>query len=118
MPAWRDRRLGTDLGSLTLKDPATQKDFMTYCSPEWISDYNWNKMIAYRESNPTYAPPAPVAATSGLLVWGGSPPPAWCWSASSGPRYAATAPRGTGRYRVQALSALGQVVADHLVDRS
>ncbi|MEZ4456373.1 MAG: M66 family metalloprotease [Gemmatimonadales bacterium] len=107
---------GLDLTSLTLKDPATQKDFMTYCTPEWVSDYNWNKMIAYRESDPHYAPPAPLAATAGLLVWGRITAAGIVLEPALRVPAPAAAPRGTGRYRVQALSASGQVVADYPVD--
>ena len=59
---------GLDVSTLALKDPATYVDLMSYCSPEWVSDYNWAKMIAYRESGPNN-----ILAGSegrGLLVWG------------------------------------------------
>jgi len=57
---------GLDVLSLTLKPPTTP-DLMGYCSPSWISDYNWSRMIAYRQSGPSNVQ---VAASAGLLVWG------------------------------------------------
>lgn len=109
---------GLDLGSLTLKDPAVQKDFMTYCSPEWISDYNWNKMITYRQSNPNYAPPAVdmPAATSGLLVWGRITSAGVVLEPSFRVGAPTQLPRGSGAYRVQGLAADGRVVFDYPVD--
>lgn len=31
--------------SQKLVDPATAKDFMSYCTPKWISGYNYNKLL-------------------------------------------------------------------------
>ena len=61
---------GLDLATLTVKAPSTNYDLMGYCSPDWISDYNWNAMITFRSAGPTNAPPAAADAVSGLLVWG------------------------------------------------
>lgn len=61
---------GLDLLSLTLKSPATYIDLMGYCSPVWVSDYNWSGMMTYRQSGPSNAPPAGAGAGQGLLVWG------------------------------------------------
>jgi hypothetical protein len=52
----------------THKAPTTYYDLMSYCSPEWISDYVYEKILAFREGSPAMAvPPAPG---EGLLVWG------------------------------------------------
>lgn len=32
-----------------LKSPATHKDIMGYCTPNWISDYVYNKILAFRD---------------------------------------------------------------------
>lgn len=63
---------GLDVGSLTLKSPATFKDLMGYCSPEWISDYNWSAMLSYRQGGPNYVGEAEGrrGGGAGLLVWG------------------------------------------------
>ncbi len=36
---------GYDLRTKTLVTPSTSKDFMSYCGPEWISDYTYDKLI-------------------------------------------------------------------------
>lgn len=64
---------GLDLTNLSLKSPATWNDLMGYCNNNWISDYNWNAVVAFRSASPLGAPPAPAvagAADDGLLVWG------------------------------------------------
>jgi hypothetical protein len=59
---------GLDLPALTLKSPALA-DLMSYCHPEWISDYNYLTVMSRRG-------PGAAAETSsglvspGLLVWG------------------------------------------------
>jgi len=60
---------GLDVSTLTLKNPATYVDLMGYCSPAWISEYNWSEMIAYRQGGPDNAPSS-GGAGAGLLVWG------------------------------------------------
>ncbi|MGH7559844.1 MAG: M66 family metalloprotease [Gemmatimonadales bacterium] len=60
---------GVNLTALAPKAPNTA-DLMGYCSPDWVSDYSWIGMLAYRESSPTAAPPAPGPSNEGLLVWG------------------------------------------------
>jgi hypothetical protein len=48
-------------------------DFMSYCSPEWTSDYAFGQMVSWRSDDPRVAtayPAADGAATEGLLVWG------------------------------------------------
>jgi hypothetical protein len=64
---------GYDLWASSLKDQATYKDVMSYCNPQWISDYTYKKILAYRESSPIglrgqageESPKEPC-----LLVWG------------------------------------------------
>lgn len=36
---------GYDILDGRLKDPATHRDFMSYCRPEWISDYNYAAIL-------------------------------------------------------------------------
>jgi len=36
---------GYDLGTRELFDPGTHVDFMSYCSPAWISDYNYQLIL-------------------------------------------------------------------------
>lgn len=60
---------GLDLNTLALKNPATYLDLMSYCSPAWVSDYNWSAMVTYRQGGPNNAPPRDQGG-AGLLVWG------------------------------------------------
>ncbi len=46
----------------------TVTDLMGYCNPTWISDYNWTRVMTYRQGSGFEASPA--AAGEGLLVWG------------------------------------------------
>ncbi len=39
---------GFSFYSRTLKDPEVFHDVMSYCRPRWISDYHFNKALAYR----------------------------------------------------------------------
>jgi hypothetical protein len=64
---------GYDLWGASLKDKTTYKDLMSYCSPQWISDYTYKKILTFRESSPIglfkldddVLPKQPC-----LLVWG------------------------------------------------
>ncbi|HEY7681498.1 MAG TPA: M12 family metallo-peptidase [Gemmatimonadales bacterium] len=59
---------GMDLPGLSLKSPGGFTDLMSYCSPDWISDYTYMGVLSFRGSGPNVATarsPAP-----GLLVWG------------------------------------------------
>lgn len=57
---------GYDVAAATLKLP-TATDVMSYCSNNWISDYNYNAIFTYRQANPFVVS---AAARPGLLVWG------------------------------------------------
>ena len=49
----------------------TRPDLMSYCYPEWISDYNFKKALEYRLSEEARASGKPAAATRTILLWGG-----------------------------------------------
>jgi hypothetical protein len=56
---------GFDLLEQAPRDPAEYVDLMSYCQPQWISDYMYEKVMAYT------ADVRPAAAvTNCLLVWG------------------------------------------------
>jgi hypothetical protein len=59
---------GLDVTSEALKSPNTRYDFMTYCNPDWISDYTYEKILEYRQIHGGYG--APGAPEPSLLVWG------------------------------------------------
>lgn len=54
------------------KDPAREKDLMTYCTPEWISDYTYRGVLNFRLNGDggTSGSPAPAAPEPSLLLWG------------------------------------------------
>jgi hypothetical protein len=58
---------GLDLQAMVLRPPTQYKDVMSYCDPDWISDYNYTAIMSYRGVAPAVggAPSEP-----GLLVWG------------------------------------------------
>lgn len=58
---------GLDLPALQLKPPGTYKDLMSYCNPDWISDYNYLAVLDFRGTAPAVEP---GAAGEGLMVWG------------------------------------------------
>ena len=47
---------------------ATTSDLMGYCTPVWVSDYNWSRVLAYRQSSAIEL--GAGATVDGLLVWG------------------------------------------------
>jgi hypothetical protein len=62
---------GYDLWSSTLLSSTTYKDLMSYCSPQWISDYTYKGVLDFRESSPIgLAGQWEAAEEPCLLVWG------------------------------------------------
>jgi hypothetical protein len=61
---------GLDLPAMTLKAPGTYKDLMSYCNPDWISDYNYVAVMDFRGSAADVARSDVTPAREGLLVWG------------------------------------------------
>ena len=66
---------GYDLRSAQLVPPS-QSDFMSYCDPAWVSDYQFTNAVRYRletESNSILVTAADGDASSSrtLLIWGG-----------------------------------------------
>ena len=65
-----DFSIGGEFGHLVT--PARYRDYMSYCGPEWTSDYSFAKALEYRLE----LPPPPAAAAGGrtaertLLLWG------------------------------------------------
>jgi hypothetical protein len=69
---------GLDQGSLSLKGPSGFVDLMSYCSPQWVSDYNYLAVLNFRGTGPvvvssdeqTNGGISVGPAGPGLLVWG------------------------------------------------
>jgi hypothetical protein len=60
---------GLDVASLSLKPP-TFTDIMGYCNNEWISDYTYEGVLAWRETQADVASAFAQAMQPCLLVWG------------------------------------------------
>lgn len=58
---------GYDQGTGTLKGPLDYVDLMSYCSPDWISDYNYDAVFDHLTGAASVQAPASVP---GLLIWG------------------------------------------------
>jgi hypothetical protein len=63
---------GYDMWSSALKNNTTYKDLMSYCNPQWISDYTYKKILAFRAASPIgfRAQAGGAAKEPCLLVWG------------------------------------------------
>ena len=53
-----------------LVPPSTQ-DLMSYCQPQWISDYHFSNALRYRLFDEGSPAAAAIAASRSLLLWGG-----------------------------------------------
>jgi hypothetical protein len=73
---------GWDRRSGELKKPTSNSDFMTYCTPYWVSDYTYNKLLEPVQTLAKLAHPTPDRRTQkyrtlfvrqdGSLQWGSS----------------------------------------------
>jgi hypothetical protein len=108
-------QFGYDRSGGRVFDPAEYVDLMSYCDPVWISDYNYRRVIEYRDSSEydaAFEEPGTGAVRSAdgpvLLVGGGvrggelvlQP------ALSAGP--GAGEPAGGGRYTLEGLDGAGQ----------
>jgi hypothetical protein len=71
---------GYDIDERILRGPGGLYDFMGYCRPRWISDYNYAAILDWRRSDPTAFQPVPGGPDPladalgqpgpGVLIWG------------------------------------------------
>ena len=54
--------------------PPTTPDLMSYCEPEWVSDFHFTKALHFRLFDEDAAATPPAASTKTLLLWGGIGP--------------------------------------------
>ena len=61
---------GVDVARLLLRSPEGHADLMSYCAPEWISDYTYEGVLEFRDA--FGAPSAAVAPAPepSLVIWG------------------------------------------------
>jgi hypothetical protein len=105
---------GYDLVSGGLRHPTQHRDYMSYCTPRWTSDYTFDGISEWRRNDPraVFEGGANLAASahteSGLLVWGQTDGHG---GATLNPAFALTAtpalPTSTGPNTVRALAADG-----------
>ena len=60
---------GYDIQSGSLVSPQNY-DLMSYCNPDWISDFHFVKALIYRRSEERPVPAARAASATNLLLWG------------------------------------------------
>ena len=103
-------QFGVDVSKGTALNPSITKDVMSYCEPQWVSDYTYKALYAALVGTTTAATSATPAAS--LFIRAGIDPGG---TASLAPVYAIAgvpdaAPNSSG-YRVEFLDASGNVVA-------
>ena len=102
---------GLDFATSSLKSPQTYFDLMTYCSPEWISDYVYEQVLEFRGPAPMagVAPSAPMER--GLLVWGRIEADGLVLEPAFEVDAPVRLPDAPGRYQIEGRDASGSVFA-------
>ena len=98
---------GFDLVSRAIHD-TDRRDVMSYCSPEWVSDYTYEAILNYRGNNPAASVSASIQPT--LMVWGRMDGSRLVLEPSFMTETRPVLPTRNGRYRVEGLDASGAVV--------
>ena len=104
---------GYDAAAGAVQSPATTYDLMSYCSPRWISAYNYKGVFNYLggRAGPTVASTGTAERVPTLVVWGriparGRPILEPAFEVTTLPRL----PEGSGPFRIEALSADGSLL--------
>jgi hypothetical protein len=63
-------RWGYDSKNEALLDPDAVVDVMSYCGPKWISDYHFEKVMAYRDEHDWPAGVPAQRVEDALVLWG------------------------------------------------
>lgn len=95
---------GVDVTAMAYKGPAAYKDLMSYCNPEWVSDYTYLGVLAWRGTHPMVAG---GPAGRGLLVWGRIQAGNVILEPAVVVDAPARLPQGGGPHRVEGLDAAG-----------
>ncbi|MFH1764118.1 MAG: fibronectin type III domain-containing protein [Gemmatimonadota bacterium] len=96
---------GLDVGVEALKSPTTHYDFMSYCNPDWISDYSYEAILDYREAFGAYASQGEPEPS--LLIWGRVERDRIILEPSFEVTTRPVLPEGSGEYRVEAFDRTG-----------
>ena len=118
---------GWDIEAEAQREPARYKDLMTYCGPEWVSDYSYAKALEYRlasepisnsfcwesfiERNPEVREHCPSQST--ILLWGRTDPDAFRLEPAFVMEAPPALPQGDGPYRLAAFGEDGGLVFDY-----
>ena len=98
---------GLDLTTFSLKSPAGYYDFMTYCGPDWVSDFFYEKILEYRQAHDGGgAPPQPEPS---LLVWGRVEADRIILEPAFQVMATPTVPDGSGSFRLDAVDEGGRL---------
>jgi hypothetical protein len=107
-------QFGLDVSKGTVLNPSTAKDVMSYCEPQWISDYTYKAL--YEALGGTTTAATSAAPQASLFIRGGIGSDG---TASLAPVYAIAgvpdAAPNSSVYRVEFLDAAGNVVASQPV---
>lgn len=107
-------QFGVDVSKGKVLNPSITKDVMSYCSPQWISDYTYKALYTALGGTTTAATNA--AAVESLLIRAGIGPDG---IASLAPAYAITgvpdAASDASDYRIEFLDAAGNVLSSQPV---
>jgi hypothetical protein len=98
---------GFDLVTGAIHD-TEYRDVMSYCSPEWVSDYTYEAILNYRGSSPAASVSASLQPA--LMVWGRMNGSKLVLEPSFMTETRPVLPSRNGRYRVEGVDAAGAVV--------
>jgi hypothetical protein len=108
---------GLDLGALALKSPSGFKDIMSYCGPNWVSDYTYEGILNFRGAGPLIASASTASpAGLGLLVWGRIRRDSVILEPAFLVRAPARLPANGGRHRITGTAANGATLFDFSFD--
>lgn len=62
---------GYDFDKEALVSPTEYFDPMAYCSPNWMSDFGFDRMLRYRLNRDGLLAPTKTAPVASLVIWGG-----------------------------------------------
>lgn len=109
-----------------VKTPSANRDLMSYCSPEWISDYTYERVLSQRDLT-DWTTTGSAVSEDALLVWGGVAGGRLVLEPSFRFEMRPALPSGQGAYEIRGLDAGGMTLftyrfepeeVDHLDVRS
>jgi hypothetical protein len=101
---------GMDVESYTVKAPDSFKDIMSYCAPQWLSDYTFEGILDFRSALPAPELRIRLERVNCLLVWGRITPDSIILEPAFDIMAVPVMPEGTGPYWLEALAADGALI--------